>query len=51
MVYANRWILTYDVAASDTFNNAPFIPSDGVVVTDGVYAQISNLLAVNIYYG
>ena len=51
MVYANRWILTYDVAASDTFNNAPFIPSDGVIVTDGVYAQISNLLAVNIYYG
>ena len=51
MVYANRWILTYDVAASDTFNNAPFIPSDGVIVTDGVYAQMSNLLAVNIYYG
>jgi len=51
MVYANRWILTYDVAASDTFNNAPFIPSHGVIVTDGVYAQISNLLAVNIYYG
>jgi hypothetical protein len=51
MVYANRWILTYDVAANDSFNNAPFIPDDGVVVTDGVYAQISNVVACNIYYG
>jgi hypothetical protein len=51
MVYANRWLMTYDVAASDTFNNAPFIPDDGVIVTDGVYAQISNVVACNIYYG
>jgi len=51
MVYANRWIMTYDVAANDSYNNSPFIPDDGVVVTDGVYAQMSNVVACNIYYG
>ena len=51
MVYANRWLMTYDVAANDSFNNAPFIPDDGVVATDGIYAQMSNVVACNIYYG
>jgi len=51
MVYATRWLLTYDVSASDTFNNAPLIPNDGVVARFGVYAYMSNLAAVNIYYG
>jgi len=51
MVFSSKWLMTYDVAASDSFNNAPFIPSDGVVVTDGVYAQMSNVVACNIYYG
>jgi len=51
MVYSNRWIMTYDVAASDSFNNSPFIPDDGVIVYDGVYAQMSNVVACNIYYG
>jgi len=51
MVYASRWIMTYDVAANDPYNNAPFIPDDGVIVYDGVYAQMSNVVACNIYYG
>jgi hypothetical protein len=51
MVYSNRWLMTYDVAASDSFNNSPFIPDDGVIVYDGVYAQMSNVVACNIYYG
>jgi len=51
MVYASRWLLSYDVAASDSFNNAPFIPGEGVVAVNGVYAQMSNVVACNIYYG
>ena len=51
MVYANKWLLSYDVAASDSFNNSPFIPAEGVVVNDGVYAYMSNVVATNIYYG
>ena len=51
MVYANRWLMTYDVAANDSYNNAPFIPDDGVIATDGIYAQMSNVVACNIFYG
>ena len=51
MVYAGRWILTYDISATDTYNNSPFIPDDGVIVFNGVYAQMSNVTACNIYYG
>ena len=51
MVYSNRWLLSYDVSATDVFNNSPFIPDDGVLAVNGIYAQISNLTAVNIYYG
>jgi hypothetical protein len=51
MVYANKWLLSYDVAASDSFNNSPIIPAEGVVVNDGVYAQMTNVVSTNIYYG
>jgi hypothetical protein len=51
MMYASRWLLTYDSAANDTYNNAVIIPAEGVLALNGVYAQMSNLLAVNIYYG
>jgi hypothetical protein len=51
MVYASRWLMTYDVAANDTYNNSPFIPDDGVIAVDGIYAQMSNVVACNIYYG
>ena len=51
LVYASRWLMTYDVVAGDYFNNAPFIPEDGVLAVNGIYAQISNLSAVNIFYG
>jgi len=51
MVFSSKWLMTYDVAASDSFNNSPFIPDDGVIATDGIYAQMSNVVACNIYYG
>jgi len=51
LVYGAKWLMSFDVAASDTFNNTPIIPAEGVLVANGVYAQISNLLAVNIFYG
>jgi len=51
MVYASRWLLTYDVAANDPYNNSPFIPAEGVLAQNGVYAQLSNVAACNIYYG
>jgi len=51
MVYAGRWLMTFDVAAGDNFNNVSLIPGDGVVAYNGVYAQLSNLAATNIFYG
>jgi hypothetical protein len=51
MVFSSKWLITYDVAASDTFNNAPFIPDDGVLAVNGVYAYMSNVTSCNIYYG
>lgn len=51
MVYASRWLMTFDVAGNDTFNNATLIPGDGVVAYNGIYAHMTNLAAVNIFYG
>ena len=47
----NRWLLTYEVSATDIFNNAPDVPDQGVLAVNAIYAYVSNLSAVNIYYG
>jgi myosin-crossreactive antigen len=52
MVFSTgRWLLSYDVAASDNFNNSPVIADDGVLAVNGIYAYLSNVVACNIYYG
>ena len=52
LVYSTgKWLLSYDIAASDSFNNAPFIPGEGLIAYVGVYAYMVNLAAANIYYG
>ena len=45
------WLLTYESAATDIFNNAPAIPDQGVLATEGVYAYLDNMSVVNIFYG
>ena len=52
MVYSTgKWLMTYDIAAGDSYNNSPIIPGEGVRAVTGVYGYISNLTAANIYYG
>jgi hypothetical protein len=52
LVYSTgKWLMSYDIAAGDTYNNAPFIPGEGVRALVGVYAYMANLAAANIYYG
>jgi len=52
LVYSTgKWLASYDIAAGDSYNNAPFIPGEGVKAVTGVYAYMNNLTAVNIYYG
>jgi hypothetical protein len=51
-VYAvGQWIITYEAAASDTFSNAPIIPGEGIRANTSVYAEMSNMDSVQIYYG
>jgi len=52
MVYSTgKWLMTYDIAAADSYNNSPNIPGEGVRADTGVYGYITNLTAANIYYG
>ena len=51
-VYAvGRWILTYESFAGDYFSNTPIIPGEGLRANTSVYAEISNMDSVQIYYG
>ena len=49
--YAPKWLLTYETNATDEFQNAPFIPGQGVLVQSGVYGYLISLDAAQIYYG
>jgi hypothetical protein len=46
-----RWLMTYEIDSTDTFSNAPFIPGEGVVAVNGIYALMTNIDSVQIYYG
>ena len=46
-----RWLLTYEIDATDTFSNAPLIPGEGVLVVNGIYALMTNIDSTQIYYG
>ena len=50
-VYASLWLASYDVGATDVFGNFALIPGEGILVKNGIYLSMSNLLSANIYYG
>ena len=49
--YASLWIASYDTGASDLFGNFALIPGEGILVKNGIYFSMSNLLSANVYYG
>jgi hypothetical protein len=49
--YASLWVASYDTGASDLFGNFALIPGEGILVKNGIYLSMSNLLSANIYYG
>jgi hypothetical protein len=49
--YASLWVASYDIGASDLFGNFALIPGEGILVRNGIYLNMSNLLSANIYYG
>ena len=46
-----RWLLTYEVDGTDTFENSPIIPGEGVLAANGIYALMTNIDSAQIYYG
>ena len=49
--YASLWVASYDVGAADLFGNFALIPGEGILVKNGIYLSMSNLLSANVYYG
>ena len=49
--YAPLWLASYDTGAADLFGNFALIPGEGMLVKNGIYLNMSNLLSANIYYG
>jgi hypothetical protein len=50
-VYSTSWVASYDTGASDLFGNFALIPGEGILVKNGIYLTMSNLLSANVYYG
>jgi len=51
LVYSTgKWLMTYDIAANDSYKISPVFRGDGVRADTGVYGYITNLTAANIYY-
>ena len=46
-----RWLMTYEVDGTDTFENSPIIPGEGVLASNGIYALMTNIDSAQIYYG
>ena len=51
VVYASLWLVSYDIGVGDYFGNFALIPGEGVLVKNGIYLSMSNILSANIYYG
>lgn len=50
-VVDGEWLMTFTLAATDIFNNYFLIPGEGVLARDMVYANMSNVTAVTVFYG
>jgi hypothetical protein len=49
--YAPLWLASYDIGAGDYFGNYALIPGEGILVRNGIYLSMTNILSANIYYG
>ena len=50
-VVGGGWLMSLDLVAGDTYSNYQLFPGEGVLATQGIYAYLSNIPAVSIYYG
>ena len=49
--YASLWLASYDIGTGDYFGNFTLIPGEGIMVKNGIYLSMTNLLSASIYYG
>ena len=49
--YASLWLVSYDIGTGDYFGNYALIPGEGILVRNGIYLSMSNILSASIYYG
>jgi hypothetical protein len=46
------WLMTFDVAANDIYNNgSSTMPGEGLLAQNGIYAYMVNMAAVSVFYG
>jgi hypothetical protein len=47
----NRWVTSFDTLTSQTSTQQISIPGEGVLVANGLYAQMTSLGFVTVFYG
>jgi hypothetical protein len=51
VVEPNGWLMTFTVAAGDTFNNYLPLPGEGILANNKVYCTMTNVSSTTIFYG
>ena len=47
----NRWVTSFDTLTSQTSTQQISVPGEGVLVTNGLYAQMTSIGFVTVFYG
>ena len=50
-VVNGTWLMTFESTAADTYQNYFLLPGEGVLATQTVYAYMSNIDVVTVFYG
>jgi len=45
------WLVTFETAANDTFQNYFLLPGEGILAKQTVYAYLSNISVATVFYG
>lgn len=51
VVGPNNWLVTFTLAAQDTFNNYFLIPGQGILADNMVFCSMSNISSVTMFHG
>jgi hypothetical protein len=46
-----KWLVTFSLAANDTFNNYYLMPGEGILANNKVFCSMTNIRAVTVFYG